>query len=428
MSAIYILDHLGRTLISKNYREKVPSDVVDKFILLLNEAEESHRITPILSFSGYYYFYIRVSDIYLLIVENRDVNLATTFLLLNRVLFVLENHFKDVREEIVKNNFATIYELLDEMIDFGYPQFTESSVLGDYVTHKRHRIDIRRLSTMRNTTDWRLEGIKYRKNKVFLDIIESINLLINSDGRILDSEILGSIQVKSYLSGMPELKLGLNEDITFNSTGDSLDKSNYTEIEDIKFHQCVRLPHLEIEKSISFVPPDGNFELMSYRLNGEISPLILAECMVYLYSKTRMELMIKLQTRFRDNLKANNIVIEIPVSEDATDPRFNTINGSAIYLPESAVVAWKIKQLCAGKETHLQIQYNIPSIRSKESEVSRPLSLHFEIPGFIVSGIQVRYLKVVEKSGYTALTWIRYLTQNGDYFIRLPEPIVKSDS
>ena len=38
----------------------------------------------------------------------------------------------------------------------------------------------------------------------------------------------------------------------------------------------------------------------------------------------------------------------------------------------------------------------------------------FEIPYFTVSGIQVRYLKIVEKSGYQALPWVRYITQNGD--------------
>ena len=38
----------------------------------------------------------------------------------------------------------------------------------------------------------------------------------------------------------------------------------------------------------------------------------------------------------------------------------------------------------------------------------------FEIPYFTVSGIQVRYLKIVEKSGYTALPWVRYITQHGD--------------
>ena len=32
-----------------------------------------------------------------------------------------------------------------------------------------------------------------------------------------------------------------------------------------------------------------------------------------------------------------------------------------------------------------------------------PITIKFEIPYFTVSGIQVRYLKIVEKSGYQAL-------------------------
>lgn len=31
---------------------------------------------------------------------------------------------------------------------------------------------------------------------------------------------------------------------------------------------------------------------------------------------------------------------------------------------------------------------------------------------------QVRYLKIIEKSGYQALPWVRYITQNGDYQLR----------
>lgn len=51
-----------------------------------------------------------------------------------------------------------------------------------------------------------------------------------------------------------------------------------------------------------------------------------------------------------------------------------------------------------------------------EQEVERrpPITVKFEIPYFTVSGIQVRYLKIVEKSGYQALPWVRYITQNGD--------------
>jgi AP-1 complex subunit mu len=49
-----------------------------------------------------------------------------------------------------------------------------------------------------------------------------------------------------------------------------------------------------------------------------------------------------------------------------------------------------------------------------EVERRAPISVKFEIPYFTVSGIQVRYLKIVEKSGYQALPWVRYITQHGD--------------
>lgn len=43
----------------------------------------------------------------------------------------------------------------------------------------------------------------------------------------------------------------------------------------------------------------------------------------------------------------------------------------------------------------------------EENEKRAPITVKFEIPYFTVSGIQVRYLKIVEKSGYQALPWVR---------------------
>lgn len=41
-------------------------------------------------------------------------------------------------------------------------------------------------------------------------------------------------------------------------------------IDDCQFHQCVRLSRFESEHSISFIPPDGEFELMRYRTTKDI--------------------------------------------------------------------------------------------------------------------------------------------------------------
>lgn len=51
--------------------------------------------------------------------------------------------------------------------------------------------------------------------QVFLDCIEQFNLMVNSKGSIVHSELKGTLQMKAYLSGMPECKLGLNDKTMF---------------------------------------------------------------------------------------------------------------------------------------------------------------------------------------------------------------------
>ena len=109
-----------------------------------------------------------------------------------------------------------------------------------------------------NAVSWRSEGIKHKKNEIFLDVVEKLNLLVGANGTVLSSEIIGAVKMKSYLSGMPELKLGLNDKLMFEATGRQAQaKGKAVELEDIKFHQCVRLARFENDRTISFIPPDG---------------------------------------------------------------------------------------------------------------------------------------------------------------------------
>lgn len=67
---------------------------------------------------------------------------------------------------------------------------------------------------------------------------------------------------------MPECKFGINDKLVMDTKG----KANVEEavragkpvvvIDDCQFHQCVKLSKFETEHSISFIPPDGEFELM----------------------------------------------------------------------------------------------------------------------------------------------------------------------
>ena len=197
-----------------------------------------------------------------------------------------------------------IYELLDEMMDFGYPQTTESKILQEYITQESHKLETPTPSPPALRRHQRRllafsEGIRYRKNEVFLDVVESLNLLVSSTGNVLRSEILGAVKMKCYLSGMPELRLGLNDKAMFETTGRAT-RGKAVEMEDVKFHQCVRLSRFETDRTISFIPPDGEFELMSYRLNTQVKPLIWVECIVESHSGSRIEYMLKAKVTVQD--------------------------------------------------------------------------------------------------------------------------------
>lgn len=62
------------------------------------------------------------------------------------------------------------YELLDEMMDFGYPQYTEARILSEFIKTDAYRMEVTQRPPMAvtNAVSWRSEGIRYKKNEVGL--------------------------------------------------------------------------------------------------------------------------------------------------------------------------------------------------------------------------------------------------------------------
>lgn len=126
--------------------------------------------------------------------------------------------------------------------------------------------------------------------------------------------------------------------------------------------------------------------------------------------------------------------IIVPVPEDADSPKFKCNIGYVEYAPEKGAFVWKIKSFAGGKEFLCRAHFGLPSVKNgilnrvcvcsesdkvlslytlEDPDKKPPITIKFELPYFTVSGIQVRYLKVVDKSGYQAFPWVRYITQNG---------------
>ena len=159
------------------------------------------------------------------------------------------------------------------------------------------------------------------------------------------------------------------------------------EMEDVKFHQCVRLSRFENDRTISFIPPDGEFELMSYRLSTPVKPLIWVEAAIESHRGSRVEYMVKVRAQFKRRSSANNVEIYVPVPDDADTPKFRVCSllaiyvcrvltilgfgqaatGTAQYVPDKSAFVWKIKQLGGGREFLMRAQFGLPSVRNSAS-------------------------------------------------------------
>src|SRR5258706_2752878 len=66
--------------------------------------------------------------------------------------------------------------------------------------------------------------------------------------------------MRAYLSGTPECKFGLNDKLALDKAERAADTA--VKLDDCQFHQCVELGVFSSDRTISFIPPDGEFELM----------------------------------------------------------------------------------------------------------------------------------------------------------------------
>ena len=148
--------------------------------------------------------------------SRQNSNAASLLLFLHRVVDVFKHYFDVLEEESLSDNFVVAYELLDEMMDLGYPQYTEAKILSEFIKTDAYRMEVTQRPPMAviNAVSWRSEGIQHKKNKVSLDVVESVNMLVNSKGQIVQSDVVGALKMRVFLSGMPECKLGLNNRCT----------------------------------------------------------------------------------------------------------------------------------------------------------------------------------------------------------------------
>ena len=91
---------------------------------------------------------------------------------------------------------CTIVLFITRIILYIYSYYSYISAYR-VVTQESNRLECapRPPIALTNAVSWRVEGIKHRKNEIFLDVIEKLNILVASNGTVLHSEIMVSVDV-----------------------------------------------------------------------------------------------------------------------------------------------------------------------------------------------------------------------------------------
>jgi AP-2 complex subunit mu-1 len=277
---------------------------------------------------------------------------------------------------------------------------------------------------------WRKSDIKYRKNEAFVDVIEDVNLLMSATGTVLRADVNGQVVMRAYLSGTPECKFGLNDRLTLgedthlgqsgNRAGTKATRAaaGTVSLEDCQFHQCVKLGKFDQDRIISFVPPDGEFELMRYRATENINLPFKVHAIVNEVNKTKVEFSIAIKSNYGSKLFATNVVVRIPTPLNTAKISERVSQGKAKYEPEQNNIVWKIQRFSGQSEFVLNAEATLTSMTNQKAWSRPPLSLNFSLLMFTSSGLLVRYLKVFEKGNYSSVKWVRYMTRAGHYEVR----------
>nr|KAF6477106.1 adaptor related protein complex 2 subunit mu 1 [Molossus molossus] len=227
--------------------------------------------------------------------------------------------------------------------------------------------------------------------------------------------------------GMPECKFGMNDKIVIEKQGkgtaDETSKSGKQSIaiDDCTFHQCVRLSKFDSERSISFIPPDGEFELMRYRTTKDIILPFRVIPLVREVGRTKLEVKVVIKSNFKPSLLAQKIEVRIPTPLNTSGVQVICMKGKAKYKASENAIVWKIKRMAGMKESQISAEIELLPTNDKKKWARPPISMNFEVP-FAPSGLKVRYLKVFEPklnySDHDVIKWVRYIGRSGIYETR----------
>jgi len=332
---------------------------------------------------------------------------------LYRIIDIFSQYFhSSFAETSIRDNFVTVYQLLEEMMDNGVPFTTEPNSLMEMIPPGgKFKQLVGNLTGSPNisgslpggsltNTPWRKTGVKYATNEIYSDINEYIDCTIEPNGLPVSMEVSGEVLVLAKLTGMPDLTL------TFN---------NPTMLDDVSFHPCVRYNRFEQQKVVSFVPPDGHFKLMNYRVKGQLQLPIYVKPQIS-FSPTSGKVSVMVGTKNTQGKQVEDVVVTIPFPKGTASSTLTANFGTVQFDDMSKICKWIIGKLPKEKSPLLEGTVTFSSTATT-TESSPIISAEFKLAMYAASGIKVDSL-VLHNERYKPYKGVKIVTKAGKFHIR----------
>lgn len=450
ISQFFVVSARGDTIVRKNCRLEA-NDLKESGTVFFNQVKNYKgtglEAPPIFNLDGISYIYNKNNGLYFLAVTQYNISPSLVMELLHSLQRVFKDYCGLLTEEAIRKNFNLIYELLDEILDNGHIQGTSSELLKTYVFNEPifgSKSSLSKLTKgVKNITELNAKttpssavqrpiqgksGKRKQKNEIFVDIMESLTTTFDSHGNA-KSFIDGVIQMKSYLRGNPQLKLALNDIYVQSEHPDrdysSLGRADRVVLDDVLFHERVNISEWTDSRTLTVLPPDGEFNVLNYRVSRECRQPFKIFPNIEKLSKHKVEYSVRIRADIPEvNYGANmKITFTVPTAVASVRPTLspNSIGEEAEFDNVNRKVVWKVKKFKGGEEKCLRA--NLVYEKEVNDGYRRQLGevcLSFEIPTFNVSGLQVRYLRIqTQEKNYNPFRWVRYVTRSHSYVSRV---------
>ncbi|XP_032834612.1 AP-3 complex subunit mu-1-like [Petromyzon marinus] len=377
----------------------------------------AEAVAPVLATPHHYVLSALRGKVSLLAVTRSEAPPLFIIEFLHRVADTLQDYFGECTEAAIRENCVVVYELLEEMLDNGFPLATEANILKELIKPPTIlRSVVNSITGSTNVGDtlpsgqlsnvpWRRTGVRYTNNEAYFDVIEEVDAIIDRSGSTVTAEIQGVIDACVKLTGMPDLTLSF---------------MNPRLLDDVSFHPCVRFKRWESERVLSFIPPDGNFRLISYHVSSQ-SLASVPVCVRHSVSFReggggcgRLEL--TLGPRHSGGKTLEAVVVTATLPPPVLAVALTATQGAHAFDPVSKVLTWDIGKINPQKLPTIKGSLTLQSGAPKPEE-NPVINVHFKIQQFAISGLKVNRLDLYGEK-YKPFKGVKYLTKAGRFQVR----------